>query len=127
MILASKCSILNYPTHQSKQNSVKSPKHGIIFTRTKKFFVPFLSVCFLVIIATVYKQRCARKISHVKHLSISFHKMYGLIYLPKTIYLLHLIISGYIQTTENFKKLLFTPVCAQGGPVCPPPLLSTLP
>ena len=32
--------------------------------------------------------------------------MYGLIYLPETItiYLLCLIISGYIQTTENFNK-----------------------
>ena len=34
LILVSKWSILNYPTHQNK-NSVKPPKLGLIFTRTK--------------------------------------------------------------------------------------------
>ena len=45
-----------------------------------------------------------KKISHAKRVSISFHKMYGLLYLSQTVYLLYLIISGHLQTTENFKK-----------------------
>ena len=40
----------------------------------------------------------------MKRVSISFHKMYGLLYLSQTVYLLYLIISGHLQTTENFKK-----------------------
>ena len=43
-------------------------------------------------------------IYHVKRVSISFHKMYGLLYLCQTVYLLYLIISGHLQTTENYQK-----------------------
>ena len=46
--------------------------------------ISFLLFCLFVILvamATMYKQRYAKKIFHVKCVSISFHEMYGLLYL----------------------------------------------
>ena len=99
LILVSKCSILNCPTHLNKHNSLTSPKNGVIFTRTKTFFFDFLLFVFLVAMATVYSHRFTKNISQVKRVSIRYNKMYGLIYLCLLVCLHYFLISGYIQTS----------------------------
>ena len=75
-------------------------------------FFAFTWRVILWVMITVYKQGYA-KISHVKRLFISFHKMYGFLNLYQTAYLLYLIISRYLmmhlQTAENKKKTIFEP------------------
>ena len=77
-----------------------------MFTRIKNFFLLCCLFVILVAMATVYKQQYANKLSHGTRVSISFHKMYSLLYLSQTVYLLYLLILGHLQATKNFKNPL---------------------
>ena len=95
--------ILKYPSYQNKLNLDSHLHKMVLFSLelTIPFLLFFCLFVILVAMATVYRQWYANKLPHVKRVSISFHKMYGLLYLSQTVYLLYLIISGHQQTTEN--------------------------